>query len=129
MASASASNSAVQSNTSQARARDKQSLHTDVQAAATRVGATEDGLSSPTSIGDRLISQHHVAWSTHKEKILYGPFDYMFGNPGKGIRAQLIAGFNAWLNVPARSLEIITQVVGMLHTASLLCVFLIRAET
>lgn len=36
------------------------------------------------------------------------------------MRTQLIAAFNQWLEVPATSLEIITRVVGMLHTASLL---------
>ena len=49
-----------------------------------------------------------------------GPFDYLYGHPGKDIRSQLIAAFNEWLAVPESSLEIITKVVGMLHTASLL---------
>ncbi|KAI9662084.1 MAG: geranylgeranyl pyrophosphate synthetase [Trizodia sp. TS-e1964] len=53
-------------------------------------------------------------------KILFGPFDYLFAHPGKDIRSRLIAAFNAWLQVPPASLEIITKVVGMLHTASLL---------
>ena len=61
-------------------------------------------------------------WSPQKEKILLGPFDYMFDKPGKNIRRQLIAAFNACLKVPNRSLAIITEVVGMLHTASLLYV-------
>ncbi len=60
------------------------------------------------------------AWSAHKEQILLGPFDYMMNHPGKDIRKQLIAAFNAWLQVPPSSLEIITKVIGMLHTASLL---------
>lgn len=51
-----------------------------------------------------------------------GPYDYMFDHPGKDIRKQLIAGFNAWLKVPEESLAIVTRVVGMLHTASLLYV-------
>jgi geranylgeranyl diphosphate synthase, type III len=59
-------------------------------------------------------------WSPDKEKILFGPYDYLFAHPGKDIRAQLIAAFNEWLDVPAPSLEVITKVVGMLHTASLL---------
>lgn len=61
-------------------------------------------------------------WSADKEKILFGPYDYMFEHPGKDIRKQLIAAFNAWLKVPHESLAIITSVVGMLHTASLLYV-------
>lgn len=61
-------------------------------------------------------------WSAEKEKILLGPFDYMYDKPGKNIRKQLIAAFNAFLRVPEGSLMIITEVVGMLHTASLLYV-------
>lgn len=59
-------------------------------------------------------------WSHDKEKILLGPFEYMFQHPGKDIRTQLIKAFNEWLRVPEESLAIITKVVGMLHTASLL---------
>jgi geranylgeranyl diphosphate synthase, type III len=59
-------------------------------------------------------------WSEEKEKVLCGPFDYLFAVPGKDIRTQLINAFNTWLEVPQQSLEVITKVVGMLHTASLL---------
>ncbi|KAJ9637670.1 geranylgeranyl pyrophosphate synthetase [Coniosporium apollinis] len=71
-------------------------------------------------IGDELIYQKSATWSEEKEKILLGPYDYLYGHPGKDIRAQLIAAFNAWLKVPEESLGVITRVVGMLHTASLL---------
>jgi geranylgeranyl diphosphate synthase type 3 len=60
------------------------------------------------------------SWSPDKEKILLGPYEYLFAQPGKDIRTQLIAAFNEWLEVPAESLDVITKVVGMLHTASLL---------
>ena len=49
-----------------------------------------------------------------------GPYEYLDSHPGKDIRKQLISAFNEWLEVPAESLEVITKVVGMLHTASLL---------
>lgn len=65
---------------------------------------------------------HGTTWTAEKEKILLGPYDYMENQPGKDIRKQLIAAFNAWLKVPEESLAIITNVVGMLHTASLLYV-------
>lgn len=61
-------------------------------------------------------------WSPEKEKILLGPFEYMYDHPGKNLRKLLITSFNAWLKVPDESLAIITKVVGMLHTASLLWV-------
>lgn len=60
------------------------------------------------------------SWSAEKENVLLGPYDYLFAHPGKDIRAQLIAAFNERLDVPPESLEVITKVVGMLHTASLL---------
>ncbi|KAJ5771328.1 uncharacterized protein N7511_003379 [Penicillium nucicola] len=62
----------------------------------------------------------HGTWSAKNEKILIGPYDYMHEHPGKDVRRQLIQAFNSWLQVPPESLEIITQVVTMLHTASLL---------
>ena len=49
-----------------------------------------------------------------------GPYEYLMAQPGKNIRSQLIAAFNEWLEVPLESLEVIKNVVGMLHTASLL---------
>jgi len=73
-------------------------------------------------IGEDLIFQKAAPWSHKKEQILMGPYDYMINHRGKNIRSQLIAAFNAWLKVPPESLDIITKVVGMLHTASLLYV-------
>ena len=70
--------------------------------------------------GAKLINERD--WSPEKEKILLGPFEYMYDHPGKNIRKALITAFNAWLKVPHESLAIITKVVGMLHTASLLYV-------
>lgn len=60
------------------------------------------------------------AWSHEKEKVLTGPYDYLNQHPGKDFRSQLVKAFDAWLEVPPESLEVITKVVGMLHTASLL---------
>ncbi|KAI9812920.1 MAG: geranylgeranyl pyrophosphate synthetase [Pycnora praestabilis] len=87
---------------------------------------TNSSVSSPPgqdpseNIGDGLIHEQEATWTPEKEKILFGPYDYMFGHPGKDVRAQLIAAFNVWLKVPEESLVVITRVVGMLHTASLL---------
>lgn len=60
------------------------------------------------------------SWTSLKEGVVRGPFDYVISHPGKDFRAQLIAAFNAWLDVPQHSLDIITRVVGMLHESSLL---------
>ncbi|MCJ1339226.1 geranylgeranyl pyrophosphate synthetase [Bachmanniomyces sp. S44760] len=78
------------------------------------------GHNPPSHIGNEALHGDGHSWSVEKEKILLGPYDYMFDQPGKDIRKQLIAAFNAWLKVPDESLAIITKVVGMLHTASLL---------
>ncbi|KAL7790020.1 geranylgeranyl pyrophosphate synthase [Trichoderma ceciliae] len=59
-------------------------------------------------------------WNDDKEHVVRAPFEYVVSHPGKDFRAQLISSFNAFLNVPPASLEIITKVVGMLHEASLL---------
>jgi geranylgeranyl diphosphate synthase, type III len=60
------------------------------------------------------------SWSPANEKILLGPYDYLFSHPGKDIRSSLITAFDALLHVPPASLATITSVVGMLHTSSLL---------
>lgn len=73
----------------------------------------------PLPFGDDAV-QGKKTWSQEKEKILLGPYEYMLNQPGKDIRKQLIAAFNAWLQVPEESLAIITKVITMLHTASLL---------
>lgn len=60
------------------------------------------------------------SWAAEKDKVVMGPFEYLNGQKGKDFRSQLIGAFNAWLEVPPESIEVITKVVGMLHTASLL---------
>ena len=61
-------------------------------------------------------------WSLEKENILLGPYQHLSSRPGKGVREQLIAAFNTWLNVSEESIAIISKVVELLHTASLLYV-------
>lgn len=79
-------------------------------------------MESTKGIGEELIYGNGVAWTEEKERILLGPYDYLYGHPGKDIRSQCIAAFNQWLKVPPERLDVITNVVGMLHTSSLLCV-------
>ena len=59
-------------------------------------------------------------WTAQKEKVVLGPYDYLYAVPGKDFRTLMVNAFNSWLEVPKESLDIITKVVGMLHTSSLL---------
>ena len=59
-------------------------------------------------------------WSDEKDRVPTGPFDYLNGHPGKDFRSALVKAFDVWLEVPTESLDVITNVVSMLHTASLL---------
>ena len=88
----------------------------------TATPAHPPGPDPPTNMGNVNRNGDGTTWPAEKEKILLGPYDYMFEQPGKDIRKQLISAFNRWLKVPEQSLAIITKVVGMLHTASLLYV-------
>ncbi|KAK4506667.1 hypothetical protein PRZ48_000399 [Zasmidium cellare] len=87
--------------------------------APTRFSQAES-LTPPAMIGSDLINGTAMSWSAEKENILKGPYDYLESHPGKDIRSQMISAFNAWLQVPSASLEVITRVVSMLHTSSLL---------
>ena len=58
---------------------------------------------------------------SEQEHALLEPFYYLCENPGKLVRTKLIEAFSSeWLRVPADKLKAITDVVEMLHTASLL---------
>jgi geranylgeranyl diphosphate synthase type 3 len=86
------------------------------------MGSIQPNSPDPTRFHDSndATFKGRSTWSQEKEKILFGPYDYLFAHPGKDIRSQLISAFNEWLSVPPESLDVITKVVGMLHTSSLL---------
>lgn len=48
------------------------------------------------------------------------PYEYLISLPGKMMRDKLIEGLNEWLKVPDLSLNIIKDVIGMLHSSSLM---------
>ncbi|GKZ25756.1 terpene cyclase [Aspergillus brasiliensis] len=75
--------------------------------------------SSPTNI-DVASSQQSETTFIDKEKIIRGPLDYLLKSPGKDIRRKFIQAFNEWLLIPEEKLAIIADIVGLLHTASLL---------
>ncbi|OJJ05786.1 hypothetical protein ASPVEDRAFT_55591 [Aspergillus versicolor CBS 583.65] len=59
-------------------------------------------------------------WVQAKEKAVLGPYDYIASRPGKQFRTMLLEAFNVWLDVPCASMEVINNVIRMLHTSSLL---------
>ncbi|CAO3685103.1 unnamed protein product [Umbelopsis ramanniana] len=78
-----------------------------------------------SSIKEELSSvsmdfKHGTAYVHNNDPILLAPYNYLIGHPGKSIRSKMIQAFDHWLQVPAKSLAVITRVVEMLHNASLL---------
>ncbi|KAK5106400.1 geranylgeranyl pyrophosphate synthetase [Lithohypha guttulata] len=85
--------------------------------------ASSPPLAGGGSSSDYSLTNGSPGIQTHrhkKEKIIMGPYDYLFSHPGKDIRSAMIEAFNVFLKVPPSSLKVITKVVGMLHTSSLL---------
>lgn len=54
------------------------------------------------------------------EEIILAPYNHVAQVKGKEIRAQLIDAFNIWMKLPTQELELIKNVTGKLHNASLL---------
>jgi len=67
--------------------------------------------------GDTPTSSQNVE---KQENILMSPYKYICQIPGKQIRTKLSAAFNYWLEIPADKLKTISDVVQMLHNASLM---------
>ncbi|KAJ3080941.1 geranylgeranyl pyrophosphate synthetase, partial [Physocladia obscura] len=59
-------------------------------------------------------------WRAAQQRILLEPFVYLTQQRGKEIRSKLISAFDFWLRVPPAKLKVISEIVEMLHTASLL---------
>jgi len=55
-----------------------------------------------------------------KSQVLLEPYKYLLEIPGKGVRSRLILAFNQWLQIDKTSLTAISEIIDMLHTASLL---------
>ncbi|KAI8321782.1 geranylgeranyl pyrophosphate synthase [Martensiomyces pterosporus] len=58
--------------------------------------------------------------SSSMEKILLAPFDYLSQVPGKELRTVMINAFNSWLKLDRLQLDVISNIVRKLHTASLM---------
>eukprot|EP01083_Nonionella_stella_P038437 104569_1 len=53
-------------------------------------------------------------------KIVKEPFDYLFAEKGKGMRAMLMDAYQLWYKIPEDTLNRLKEVIEILHTASLL---------
>ncbi|KAJ7362174.1 Geranylgeranyl pyrophosphate synthase [Desmophyllum pertusum] len=65
-------------------------------------------------------SPHSADSCSVQEKILLEPYSYILQVPGKQVREKLIQAFNFWLRIPEDKLQVIAEVVKMLHNSSLL---------
>ncbi|OOF90567.1 hypothetical protein ASPCADRAFT_400705 [Aspergillus carbonarius ITEM 5010] len=54
------------------------------------------------------------------ENAILAPYTYLSTQPGKNLRSLLLSAFNEYLHVPPAALTTITNIITMLHTASLL---------
>ena len=93
------------------------------------VSGGESGGDGPAASAEHPLSAGFPSgdgsnWTAEQEEIVLGPFEYVTQQPGKDVRKQLIAAFNAWLKVPEDRLGVIAKVISMLHNASLLYVLL-----
>jgi geranylgeranyl diphosphate synthase type 3 len=59
-------------------------------------------------------------WTTKDETIITEPFNYLNKNKGKQLRTILIQSFNNILHIERDKLDIISNIIELLHTASLL---------
>ena len=128
-----------------ARKEDKGGLPTN---AASPTNSTSSGTPSPTHFGrDRLtLSVDDLSYAvpespnrrsvgdknlpfpsaTHEDRRhqvddkSLEPWRYLMSLPGKNVRDQLIDAFQAWFQVEDDSLVLIKQIVGFLHSASLI---------
>jgi geranylgeranyl diphosphate synthase, type III len=54
------------------------------------------------------------------DEAILEPYKYLSSVPGKDVRSKLIDCFQQWLQIDAAKLEIIKELIAMLHNASLL---------
>ncbi|KAL8931152.1 MAG: hypothetical protein Q9208_000256 [Pyrenodesmia sp. 3 TL-2023] len=52
--------------------------------------------------------------------VVLAPYEYVISMPCKKVREILIDGLNKWLRLPEKSLDLIRNIVVMLHTAALM---------
>ncbi|XP_018027115.1 geranylgeranyl pyrophosphate synthase [Hyalella azteca] len=76
------------------------------------------------STADEFTGAYSVSnmesFSREHEETLLQPFRYILQVPGKMIRSKLALAFNFWLKIPQEKLTAISEIILLLHNASLL---------
>ncbi|KRX57964.1 Squamous cell carcinoma antigen recognized by T-cells 3 [Trichinella sp. T9] len=94
----------------------------DIARSAPRLRLVPRALSTSQKLMDKdnsmLLSLSPPA--SKEEEELIAPFKYICSIPGKQIRVKLVCGFNLWLNVDNEIVNAISEIVEMLHNASLM---------
>jgi geranylgeranyl diphosphate synthase type 3 len=54
------------------------------------------------------------------QQVVLEPYKYLAEIPGKEVRTLLISSFNKWFQVGTEELKKVTELIQMLHNASLL---------
>ncbi|XKL59856.1 hypothetical protein PGB90_000872 [Kerria lacca] len=68
----------------------------------------------------RTDSVFSLSGNQEQDEKLLQPYLYILQVPGKLIRAKLAHAFNFWLQIPPEKLTVVSEIVQMLHNASLL---------
>nr|CAI5847952.1 unnamed protein product [Callosobruchus analis] len=70
--------------------------------------------------GNSTIVPYSKNNDKQQDELLLEPVSYILQVPGKNIRSKLARAFNYWLLIPEEKLNQITDIVHILHNASLL---------
>ncbi|XP_038061626.1 geranylgeranyl pyrophosphate synthase-like [Patiria miniata] len=88
---------------------------------ATKTSSNPCSLHSPTSMfGTGAMTLTKEEREKVQDRILLEPYTYILQVPGKKIRIKLTKAFNHWLQIPSEKLEKVSEIIQMLHNASLL---------
>ncbi|XP_014482889.1 PREDICTED: geranylgeranyl pyrophosphate synthase [Dinoponera quadriceps] len=69
---------------------------------------------------NKIVFLHSNSGDMEEDKKLLEPLTYMLNTPGKAIRMTMAKAFNYWLKIPNDKLQEISEIVNILHTASIM---------
>lgn len=101
------------------RSRSPHDPVTNVQKNGEPIGQTLDEAGSAASTVP--VPVPGAAGLEYRSQPLREPFIYMASMPSKNVRGILIDALDVWLQVPEPRLQVMKDIIGMLHNASLMC--------